>query len=203
MTKGMNIKGYGDLLNKDLKGKIATADPANSSSAFAQLTNMLAAEGGYTSKKSWNYVKDLFTLVDGKISSSSSNVYKTVSDGEMAVGLSYEDPTVQLLNDGAKVKIVYPEEGTVFLPASAAIVKKAKNMDNAKKFIDFLVSKNVQDTLGTTTTNRPVRIGAKTSSNMKPYKDIKKITEDYDYVIKHKDDIVKKYNEIFVETQSK
>ncbi|EPD11287.1 Fe3+ ABC transporter periplasmic protein [Lacticaseibacillus paracasei subsp. paracasei Lpp48] len=199
----MNIKGYGDLLNKDLKGKIATADPANSSSAFAQLTNMLAAEGGYTSKKSWNYVKDLFTLVDGKISSSSSNVYKTVSDGEMAVGLSYEDPTVQLLNDGAKVKIVYPEEGTVFLPASAAIVKKAKNMDNAKKFIDFLVSKNVQDTLGTTTTNRPVRIGAKTSSNMKPYKDIKKITEDYDYVIKHKDDIVKKYNEIFVETQSK
>ncbi|EPC51374.1 Fe3+ ABC transporter periplasmic protein, partial [Lacticaseibacillus paracasei subsp. paracasei Lpp7] len=203
LTKGMNIKGYGDLLNKDLKGKIATADPANSSSAFAQLTNMLAAEGGYTSKKSWNYVKDLFTLVDGKISSSSSNVYKTVSDGEMAVGLSYEDPTVQLLNDGAKVKIVYPEEGTVFLPASAAIVKKAKNMDNAKKFIDFLVSKNVQDTLGTTTTNRPVRIGAKTSSNMKPYKDIKKITEDYDYVIKHKDDIVKKYNEIFVETQSK
>lgn len=199
----MNIKGYGDLLNKDLKGKIATADPANSSSAFAQLTNMIAAEGGYTSKKSWNYVKNLFTLVDGKISSSSSNVYKTVSDGEMAVGLSYEDPTVQLLNDGAKVKIVYPEEGTVFLPASAAIVKKAKNMDNAKKFIDFLVSKNVQDTLGTTTTNRPVRIGAKTSSNMKPYKDIKKITEDYDYVIKHKDDIVKKYNEIFVETQSK
>lgn len=89
------------------------------------------------------------------------------------------------------------------MPASAAIVKKAKNMDNAKKFIDFLVSKNVQDTLGTTTTNRPVRIGAKTSSNMKPYKDIKKITEDYDYVIKHKDDIVKKYNEIFVETQSK
>lgn len=203
LTKGMNIKGYGDLLNKDLKGKIATADPANSSSAFAQLTNMIAAEGGYTSKKSWNYVKNLFTLVDGKISSSSSNVYKTVSDGEMAVGLSYEDPTVQLLNDGAKVKIVYPEEGTVFLPASAAIVKKAKNMDNAKKFIDFLVSKNVQDTLGTTTTNRPVRIGAKTSSNMKPYKDIKKITEDYDYVIKHKDDIVKKYNEIFVETQSK
>ena len=121
----------------------------------------------------------------------------------MAVGLSYEDPTVQLLNDGAKVKIVYPKEGTVFLPASAAIVKKAKNMENAKKFIDFLVSKDVQDALGTTTTNRPVRIDAKTSTNMKPYKDIKKITEDYDYVIKHKDDIVKKYNEIFVETQSK
>ncbi len=35
----MNIEGYNDLLKPELKGKIATADPANSSSAFAQLTN--------------------------------------------------------------------------------------------------------------------------------------------------------------------
>ena len=63
---------------------------------------------------------------------------KAVADGEMAVGLSYEDPAVKLLNDGANIKVVYPKEGTVFLPASAAIVKKAKNMENAKKFIDFI-----------------------------------------------------------------
>ncbi len=41
----MNIEGYSDLLKPELKGKIATADPANSSSAFAQLTNMLQAMG--------------------------------------------------------------------------------------------------------------------------------------------------------------
>src|SRR5690606_37243664 len=33
----IKIEGYADLLNPELKGKIATADPANSSSAFAQL----------------------------------------------------------------------------------------------------------------------------------------------------------------------
>ncbi|NOM58303.1 iron ABC transporter substrate-binding protein, partial [Klebsiella pneumoniae] len=59
-----------------------------------------------------------------KIGSSSSGVYKAVVDGEMAVGLSYEDQAVKLLNDGANIKVVYPKEGTVFLPASAAIVKK-------------------------------------------------------------------------------
>lgn len=202
LTKGMKIEGYKDLLNDELKGKISTADPANSSSAFAQLTNMLAVNGDFDDA-SWDYVKELFTLVDGKISSSSSNVYKTVADGEMAVGLSYEDPTVKLLNDGANVKIVYPKEGTVFLPASAAVIKNAKNMDNAKKFMDFIISKDVQDTLGTKTTNRPVRKGAKTSDNMKPLDEIKSVTENYDYVIKNKDKIVDKYNEIFVETQSK
>lgn len=202
LTKGVKIEGYADLLNDELKGKISTADPANSSSAFSQLTNMLAVMGGFEDE-GWEYVKDVFTLVDGKISSSSSNVYKTVADGEMAVGLSYEDPTVQLLNDGANVEIVYPKEGTVFLPASAAIIKNAKNMDNAKKFMDFIISKEVQDTLGRETTNRPVRIGAETSDNMKPLDQIKTVTEDYSYVIEHKEEIVDKYNEIFVETQSK
>lgn len=203
LTKGIKIKGYKDLLNPELKGKIATADPANSSSAFAQLTNMLQATGGYDKDASWDYVKDLFTLVDGKINSSSSNVYKAVADGEMAVGLSYEDPSVKLLNDGANIKVIYPSEGSVFLPASAAIIKKAPNKPNAQKFIDFIVSKEAQDALGTETTNRPVRKDAKVSKNMKPLKDIKTITEDYDYVIKHKDEIVKHYSDIFVDIQSK
>lgn len=203
LTKGIKINGYKDLLNDDLKGKIATADPTNSSSAYSQLTNILKAEGGYDDDAAWDYVKDLFTLVDGKISSSSSNVYKTVADGEMAVGLSYEDPAVKLLNDGANIKVVYPEEGTVFLPASSAIIKGAKNKDNAKKFIDFVISKDAQDTLGTSTTNRPVRSNAKTSDNMKSLSDIKTLTEDYDYVIKNTDKIQARYSEIFNETQSK
>ncbi|MGY3724465.1 iron(III) transport system substrate-binding protein [Granulicatella balaenopterae] len=202
LTEGMNITGYKDLLNTDLKGKIATADPANSSSAFAQLTNMLIDNGGYESDAAWKYVFDLFDLIDGKVSSSSSNVYKTVADGEMAVGLTYEDPTVKLLNDGANVEIVYPEEGTVFLPASAAIIKDAPHMDNAKKFIDFIISQETQDVLGTTTTNRPVRIGAKTSDNMKPIDEIKISEEDYTYVIEHKAEIVDRYNEVFIDTQS-
>ncbi|MDG7701078.1 hypothetical protein OK964_09500, partial [Streptococcus pneumoniae] len=74
---------------------------------------------------------------------------------------------------------------------------------NAKKFIDFIISQEVQDTLGTTTTNRPVRKNAKTSENMKPIDKIKTLTEDYDYVIKNKSDIVKKYNEVFTDIQSK
>ena len=202
LTKGMTIEGYQDLLKDELKGKIATADPANSSSAFAQLTNMLQANGGYDNKEAWEYVSKLFNLIDGKIASSSSNVYKSVADGEMAVGLTYEDPSVKLLNDGANVQIIYPKEGTVFLPASAAIIKNAKNMENAKKFIDFIISQDIQDTLGTTTTNRPVRMNAKTSDNMKDLKDIKVLEEDYDYVIENKSKIVEQYNEIFIQSQS-
>ena len=203
LTKDIKIEGYNDLLNPKLKGKIATADPSNASSAFAQLTNMLVDQGGYENEQAWTYVKNLFTLVDGKIASSSSNVYKAVADGEMAVGLTYEDPALKLLNDGVDVKVIYPKEGTVFLPGNAAIVKNAKHMENAKKFIDFLLSQEIQDKLGTETTIRPIRKNAKTNKNMKAMTEINIATEDSDYVIKNKSAILKKYNDIFTDIQSK
>lgn len=203
LTKDIKIEGYNDLLNPKLKGKIATADPSNASSAFAQLTNMLVDQGGYENEQAWTYVKNLFTLVDGKIASSSSNVYKAVADGEMAVGLTYEDPALKLLNDGVDVKVIYPKEGTVFLPGNAAIVKNAKHMKNAKKFIDFILSQEIQDKLGTETTIRPIRKNAKTNKNMKAMTEIKIATEDSDYVIKNKSTILKKYNDIFTDIQSK
>ncbi len=198
----MTINGYKDLLNPDLKGKIATADPASSSSAFAQLTNMLIAMGGYEDEGAWDYVKELFMNIDGKLASGSSNVYKSVADGELVVGLTYEDPSVALLNSGADVTIIYPEEGTVFLPAGSAIIKGAKNMDNAKLFIDFIISQEIQDVYGTETTNRPVLKEVMTSETMTPMAEINTIAEDIDYVRDHKDEMVEKYKTIFAEIES-
>lgn len=196
------INGYKDLLNPELKGKIACGDPANSSSAFAQLTNMLVANGGYESEEAWQFVRDLFTNLDGKIQSSSSNVYKMVADGEMVVGLTYEDPAMQLVQDGGDVYIVYPEEGTAFLPAGAAMVKNCKNRENAEKFLDYIASPEVQDRLGTETTNRPVSADAKTADYMTPLSDIVLVQEDLDYINSHKDEIVDRYKEMFAEIQS-
>src|SRR5690625_7847272 len=83
----IEINGYKDLLNPELKGKIAAADPASSSSAFAQLTNMLLAMGGdYTSDKGWDYVAALVENLDGKVASGSGDVHKGVADGEYVVG---------------------------------------------------------------------------------------------------------------------
>ena len=198
----IKIESYADLLNPELKGKIATCDPANPSSAFAQLTNILLAMGGYEDDGAWKFVEDLFTNIDGKICESSSAVYKGVADGEYVVGLSYEDPCAQLVRDGAPVKVVYPTEGAVYLPASATIIKGAKNMDNAKLFMDFIISEEVQNIWGTTLTNRPVLKDAKTSDFMTPMSEIHVIEEDIPYVSEHKKDLVNKYTDIFTSIES-
>lgn len=198
----IEINGYEDLLHPDLKGQIASGDPANSSSSFAHLTNMLAANGGYESDEAWDYVRELYTNIDGKISSSSSNVYRAVADGEMAVGLSYEDPVAKLINDGANVEIVYMEEGVVFLPASAAIINGAQNRENAERFIDFIVSQEIQNVLSTTTTNRPVREDVDTNDSMRAFGEINTIQEDMDYVSENREEIVDRYTDIFVDIES-
>lgn len=199
----IKIEGYADLLNPALKGKIAGADPASSSSAFAQLTNMLLAMGGdYTSDAGWDYVAELIQNMDGKVASGSGAVHKSVADGEFVVALTYEDPSANYVRSGAPVEIVYPKEGTVFLGAGAAIVKDAKNMDNAKKFIDYIISQEAQDAFGLELTNRPLRTDAKLGDHMKSMSEIKLIFEDADYVREHKNEIVERYTDLFTKLQN-
>ncbi|TCZ76293.1 extracellular solute-binding protein [Paenibacillus albiflavus] len=194
----IKIDSYADLLNPALKGKIASADPASSSSAFAQLTNMLKAMGGdYESEAGWNYVSDLIKNLDGKVASGSGAVHKSVADGEYVVGLTYEDPSSTYVRNGAPVEVVYPKEGAVFLDAASGIIKDAPHMDNAKKFIDFILSQEAQDAFGTQLTNRPLRQDTKLGDYMTPYDQFKMIDEDTSYVSKNKAKIIEKYTEVY------
>ncbi len=194
---GVEIKGYEDIIKygAQLEGQIVSGDPSKSSSSFAHLTNMLIDFGGYESDASWAKVADVFANL--KVLGSSSAVWKGVRDGEYTIGLSYEDPVLTLINDGADVDVVYMEEGTVFLPAGSAIIKGAKNMEAAKLFIDFITSKEVQDVYGMTLTNRPVYKNVQTASYMRPIDEINVKTEDTAYVTEHKQDIVDRYIDMF------
>ena len=197
---GVTVNGYADLLQEALKGKIASADPASSSSAFCQLTNMLLAMGGYESEEAWQYVEDLFVGQEVAITSGSSAVYKGVYNGEYAVGLTYEDPCATLIKDGAtNIEVIYPVEGTVFLPAQIGIVKNAKNVENAKAFVDFMLSEEAQIYLAENTTSRNVREVVYTNETMKQLGDIYLIFEDSDYVIANTSALKEKVLEIMMD----
>ena len=195
-----DFKGYADLLRPELKGagKIAMGDPAKSSSAWAELTNMLAVMGDKPyDDKAWDWVNQFIGQLDGIIDSSSA-IYKGVVSGEYVVGVSYEDPCVGLLVDGAtNVKLVYPEEGAVWLPAGSAIIKNAKNMDNAKLFLDWLISDEGQQEIAKTTA-RPVNTNiTNTTDKMAPFSAIKVAYEDMDLCGKSKKDWQAKWTDLY------
>ncbi len=194
---GVEIKGYADLLNPALKGKIASGDPTKSSSAWAELTNMLLVMGDEPyDEKAWEFIEKFVEQLDGIQLDSSSAIYKGVADGEYVVGVSYEDPCIQMLASGADVSVVYPAEGAVWLPAATAIVKGAPHEENAKKFIDFQLSDEGQSIYASLTTravNSKLPLG---NEFMKPFSEINVVYEDIPFCAEHKTEWQARYAEI-------
>jgi len=137
---GVKISGWNSLLDPKLKGKIASANPTSSSSAWNNLQCLLTDFGGWKSDAAWDYISKLMQngLV---IVSSSSTPAKATFAGEYVVGLTYEPLVVQLLDGGSKgAHMVFWEEGVTSVGFGSAIIKGAKNLTNAKLFMDFLQS---------------------------------------------------------------
>ncbi|MDY0287312.1 MAG: extracellular solute-binding protein [Sphaerochaeta sp.] len=192
----IKIEGYEDLLHPALKGKIAHADAASSSSAFNHVANMLLnfGNGNYEDPAGWEFVRKFLINLNGKIASGSGAVHRSVADGEYVVGLTWEDPAVDYIRNGiAPVKVVHPKKGAQYAPSATAIVKGAPNLDNAKKFVDFILSEKAQSAIGLNLNNRPLRVGIPSADYMTPIEDIKLVSEDTEYILKHKQEIVDRY----------
>lgn len=172
---GLKIEGFDALLNANLKGKIAFGDPVNSSSAFQSLVAIVysVGNGDPFSADAWNYMDKFIKNLNGKMCNSSSQVYKGVAGGEYVVGLTWEDPAANLVKSGAPVKVVFPKEGALMAPQSVQIIKNCQHPDNAKKFVDYMLSEKIQNLVGETLTVRPLRKGAKLASYMTPADKIK------------------------------
>ena len=137
---GVKVTGWNSLLDPKLYGKVVIANPTSSSSAWNNLQCLLTDFGGWDSDEAWDYIAKLMS--NGLVVVSSSSVPgKSTLAGEYAVGLSYEPAIVKLLDAGETGgHMVYWEEGVTSVGFASAIIKGAKNLENAKLFMDFLQS---------------------------------------------------------------
>ncbi|WP_295158277.1 ABC transporter substrate-binding protein [Selenomonas sp. AE3005] len=197
----VKVEGYEDLLNPALKGRIAFADPSKSSSSYEHLINMLYAMGKGDPDKGWDYVTKLAKNLDGKLLSGSSAVYKGVADGEYAVGLTFEEGGAKYVADGAPVKLVYMKEGVISKPDGIYIIKNAKHMENAKKFIDFITSKEAQTLITQKLHRRSVRDDVAAPVGLLPKTEINSILDNEEVVNKNKKAWLDKFKDIFTSVQ--
>ena len=197
LSKNIKIEGYEDLLNPALKGKIACADPSASSSSFEHLVNMLYAMGNGNPEKGWDYVKKLCANLNGKLLSGSSAVYKGVADGEYTVGLTFEEGGANYVVSGSPVKLVYMKEGVVFKADGIYIIKNAKNMENAKKFVDYATSYDAQKTINEKLNRRSVRDDLPPSEILLSVDKINVIKDDDATVEANKQNWLNKFKDIF------
>ena len=67
-----------------------------------------------------------------------------VSEGTYLVGLTLEETAKKYIDRGAAISIVYPREGTSAVADGCAVIRGTEHEENAKLFVDFIVSPDVQ-----------------------------------------------------------
>ncbi|WP_037423358.1 extracellular solute-binding protein, partial [Sinorhizobium sp. CCBAU 05631] len=71
-------------------------------------------------------------------------VLKAVATGEKAYGMLVDFMAIREKAKGAPVEFVFPAEGVSAVTEPVGILKTAKNVEAAKKFVDFLLSEEGQ-----------------------------------------------------------
>lgn len=193
----IEVNGYEDLLQEELKGRIAFADPATSSSSYEQLINQLWAFDDGDIWNSFSYVDKLITSLDGNLLERSRDVYTGVVDGEYFVGLTFEEPAAKYVQSGAPIEIIYPLEGTIVRPDGVSIIKDSKHSDYAKEFIDFVTSYEIQQYISLELNRRSIRKDVDINEGLKSLDDIILIEDDQQWSSDNKDKIIEEFKNLF------
>ena len=134
---------WGSLLDPAWRGKIAFADPTVSGSGYTALASLLQALPGDDEALLAAFVNNL----DGQILESSGQITGAVADGTCYIGAIPEDIALQAVRKGQDVALLCPKEGTCAMPDGMAVIAGCAHGENARRFIDFTLSEDVQQYL--------------------------------------------------------
>ena len=158
------LTSWADLKSAAFRGRIAFADPQISGSSYTALVTWLQAGGGERNSP----LSELSDALDGRQLSSSGAVLTAVADGSCLVGITLEETALQRIAAGEDIALVYPADGTSCVPDGSALIKGAPHGDNAKRFLDFTVSADVQALVGEQFCRRAVRAGVPANPQLPP-----------------------------------
>ena len=113
-------------------------------------------------------------IVDNvRIEGGNKQVAVNVSRGRYKFGITDTDDAIIEVEQGHSVAIVFPDqgpeqEGTLFIPNTLAITKGPNN-DNAKRLLEFLLTKEVEEKLAEGSSAQiPLHVGSSVKSRVEP-----------------------------------
>ena len=174
LVRAGEITTWRDLLDPTWKGKIAFADPSVSGSSYTALVTMLCAVEGEPDEILHTFAENL----DGKQLESSGAVLSYVAGGQAVVGVTLEETASRRIAAGDELAMVYPADGTSCVPDGCAILNGAPHAENARAFVDFTVSRDVQQLIQEQFCRRSVRSDLEPEGTLPPLASI--VQADYD-----------------------
>lgn len=129
-------KCWADLVKPAYKGEIEISHPATSGTAYTIIAGLVQLMG---EDAAFDYLKKLHRNTTTYTRSGQAQA-PNVAKGEVGVGVSFIFGFDKWRLDKFPVKTAAPCEGTGYEVGGIALVKGARNMDNARRYYDWLMS---------------------------------------------------------------
>lgn len=133
-------KCWKDLLDPKLKGEVMLGNPGTSGTAYLMVASLVQVFG---EDEAFNYMKALNANV-ASYARSGIGPMTAVKSGEIFVGSTVLHGVINEIAAGFPVKPILPCEGVGYEVGSMAIIKGARNRDNAKKYADWALTVDAQ-----------------------------------------------------------
>jgi iron(III) transport system substrate-binding protein len=184
-------RSWAELIDPRYKGHVVMSNPSTSGTAYLLLASHVARLG---EDKAFEY----YAVLDknlSQVTKSGGAPGRMAASGETPIGIALAYEVEMAKKQGAPLDVIFPSDGVAWTFEGDALVKGAKNPQNARRFLDWALSKSAMEAYakwrGTAITRPDVAVaGPKVS-------DLNLINVDFVKAAEEKDRLVKKWLEKF------
>ncbi len=195
-SKGLEYpKSWKDLLKPEFEGQISMAHPGSSGTAYTILATMVQMLG---EEEAMAYMKELNKNIR-QYTKSGSAPPKNVGLGEAAIGLAFSHDCLKPAVQGYPVEVSFANDGTGYEIGAIAMIKNGPEdeVENAKAFIDWVLSKKGQDIYSTNNSFRlPVNSTAVVPDGAINISDLPVIEYDFLWAGENRTRLIDKFSEV-------
>lgn len=134
-------KCWKDLLDPRLKNEIQIADPQSAGTAYTAIATFVQLWG---EEEAFRYLKSLDKNIS-QYPKAGMTPSRNTARGETTIGIGFLHNYSFEKEAGAPIEAIAPCEGTGYELGGISIIKNARNLENAKLFVDWTLSKEAQE----------------------------------------------------------
>ncbi len=167
-----------DLVKEEFRGKVAIANPLFGTTTF-HISALFSVIGDESAKQFLSDLKNNNVV----IATSNGDVKKRVMQGEVSCGLTDTDDAYEAMKEGGDVGIIFLDQqgiGSLIMPNTVCLIKDSPHTENAKKMMDYLLSKETEAKLAISCAQMPLHKGVEIPENIPSLDNIIPMKIDYD-----------------------
>lgn len=186
-----------DLLDPHYKGVFVWANPTTAGGAYIATACQIFRLG---EEEAWNYLKKLDENVHHYYKGA-GDVISPVATGEFVASIAWGHDSYKTQKQGYPLKIIIPKQ-TAYEIGGAAIIKGGKNTENAKMFMDWLLSKEAQELNVSISYRYPVRADVASPEGLPGLNEVDLVQYDRKMAAEMKGDVLQKFDEKILSQRS-